>query len=76
MIKKIKDTIRAEYKKNKVVTIFMGVVVLLALLTYLKPGSTENILQYIGITAVNFLVLAVIIFLIWIIFINKKGKLI
>ncbi len=73
MIKKIINEIKNEWKKNKVVTGFMGAILALALLTYLKPSSTSGILNYIGITAINFLFLAIVLAIIWVIFIRKKG---
>jgi len=64
-IKRIIDDIRTEYKKSKITTVFMGLVVLLAILTYLKPGSTNSILIYIGLSAINFIILGLIIVGIW-----------
>lgn len=65
MFKKITNEIKIEYKKNKVVTVFMGLVVLFSLLTYLKPGSTDSILEYIGISAVNIIMLSIVIVAMW-----------
>ena len=73
MIKKIMDEIKIEYRKHKIQTGFMGTVLLLALLTYLKPGSTDSLLEYIGITAINFIVLSAIIVGIWW-FLRRKIK--
>lgn len=65
MLKKMINEIKVEYKKHKIQTGFMGTILLLALLTYLKPGSTDSMLGYLGITAINFLILSAIIFGIW-----------
>ena len=69
---KIINEIKIEYRKHKIQTGFMGTVLLLALLTYLKPGSTESILGYIGITAINFIVISAIIIGIWWFFLRRK----
>ena len=72
MIKKIINEIKIEYRKHKIQTGFMGTVLLLALLTYLKPGSTDSLLGYIGITAINFIVISAIIIGIWWFFLRRK----
>ncbi len=64
-MKKIINEIKSEWKKNKLVTGFMAVVILLAILTYLKPSSTSGILNYIGLSIINFIILAAIIVGIW-----------
>ena len=74
MLNKIKNEIRMEYKKNKVVTMFMVSILILSVLTYLKPSSTSGILNYLGITTVNFIFLTVVILIFWEIFIRKGGK--
>ena len=74
MIKKIINDIKNEWKKNKVITGFMGVVLLLAILTYLKPSSTSGILSYIGLSIVNFIILAGIIVGIWWFYLRRKLK--
>ena len=69
---KIIDEIKKEYNQNKVVTGFMGIVIGISLLTYLKPGSTDSILGYIGFTAMNFLFLSFILAVLWYFFWRKK----
>lgn len=71
---KIINNIKNEWKKNKVITGFMGVVLLLAILTYLKPSSTSGILNYIGLSIVNFIILALIIIGIWWFYLRRKIK--
>lgn len=61
----IMNAINKSWKRNKVETGFMGAVLLLAVLTYLKPTSTENIWSALGITALNFAVLGIIGVIIW-----------
>lgn len=65
MIKKIINEIKVEYRKNKLTTIFMGAVVVLAILNYLKPSSTSGILSYISISIVNFTILAIFLLAGW-----------
>ncbi len=72
MIKKIINEIKMEYKRHKIQTGFMGLVVLLALLTYLKPGSTDSILEYIGISAINLIILSIFLLIIWYFWWRKK----
>jgi len=72
MIQKIINEIKIEYRKHKIQTGFMGTILLLALLTYLKPGSTDSLLGYIGITAINFIILSAIIVGIWFYLRRKK----
>ncbi len=72
MIKKIINEIKNEWKKNKVITTFMGAVLALAILTYLKPSSTSGILSYIGLSIINFIILAVIIVGIWWFYVRKR----
>ena len=64
-MKKIINEIKSEYRKNKIQTGFMGIVVLLAFLTYIRPGSTQSILQYLSISAINFVLLSLVIVGIW-----------
>ena len=72
MINKIIQEIKNEYTKSKITVLFMGTVVLLALLTYIKPGSTDSVLGYIGITAINFIVISAIIFMAWLFWWRKR----
>lgn len=72
MIKKIINEIKFEWKKSKVVTGFMGAVLVLAILTYLKPSSTSGILSYIGLSLINFVVLAGIIVGLWWFYLRKR----
>ena len=74
MIKKIINEIKNEWKRNKVITGFMGAVLALAILTYLKPSSTSGILNYISISIANFIILALIIVGIWWFYLRKKIK--
>ena len=73
IIRKIINEIKSEWNKNKIVTGYMGLVLGLAILTYLKPASTSGILSYIGISIVNFMVLALIIVGIWWFYMRKKN---
>ena len=72
MIKKIINEIKYEWKRNKIVTGFMGIIILLALLTYLKPSSTSGILNYVGLSIINFIILALIIVGVWWFYIRKR----
>ena len=74
MIKKIINEIKNEWKKNKVITGFMGVVVLLAILSYLKPSYTQTIWGYLGITAINLTILGALIFISWWFYLRRKIK--
>jgi len=58
---KLMNDIKERWKKDKVQTGFMGAVVILALLTYLKPESTESVWAYFGMTALNFVFISMII---------------
>ena len=69
---KIAKNIKIEYKNNPTQITFMGAVLGLALLTYLKPTSTTNILSFLGLTALNFFILTGIIFVGWYFFVRKK----
>ena len=71
MIKRIINEMKNEWKKNKIVTGFMGAVLVLAILTYLKPSSTSGILNYISISIANFIILAVIIVGAWWFYMRK-----
>ena len=70
IIQKIKN----EYRKNKIVTLFMGTVILLSLLSYLKPGSTDSILQYVGISAINMIILSIFLVIIWYFWWRKRKQ--
>ena len=74
MIKKLINEIKNEYKRNKILTLFIGATMFMTLLTYLKPSSTSSILNYIGFTALNLLSLTIIVFMVWFVFIRKKGS--
>ncbi len=74
MLKKIFNEIKSEWKKNKLVTGFMGIIILLALLTYLKPASTSGILNYIGLSIVNFCLLSLILVIGWWFYMRKRRK--
>ena len=65
MIQKIINELKIEYGRHKVTTVFMGAVVLLAILNYLKPSATSGILNYIGISIINFSLLSAVIVGIW-----------
>jgi hypothetical protein len=69
---KIFKTIIEQYKKDKVSTIFMGLVLLFALLTFIKPSSASGLSNYIGLTAINLLVILIIGLIIWLIFFRRK----
>ena len=71
-MKKIINEIKNEWKRNKVVTSFMGVILLLTILTYLKPSTTSGILNYIGLSIVNFIILALAIIIIWWFYARKR----
>ncbi len=72
MIKKIINEMKNEWKRNKIVTGFMGLVLGLAILTYLKPASTSGILNYIGLSIINFIILAIIVVGIWWFYLRKR----
>ena len=72
MIRKVISEIKSEWKRNKIVTGFMAAVVVLAMLTYLKPSSTSGILNYIGLSIINFIILAAIIVGIWWFYLRKR----
>ncbi|KKM80865.1 hypothetical protein LCGC14_1335600 [marine sediment metagenome] len=74
MIKKIIQELKIEWKKNKVTTGFMGVILGISILSYLKPASTSGILNYIGLSIVNFVILSLIIIGIWWLYLRKKIK--
>lgn len=72
---KIVRMIQEQYAKDKVGTIFGGLILLFALLNFLKPSTTDGILTYIGISAINLVVLAVGFLFLWVVFIRKnKGR--
>ncbi len=73
---KIINEIKNEWNKNKVRTGFMGLVVLIAILNFIKPDSTRGILSYIGISIANFSLIAIIILLIWYFYWRKKNGII
>ena len=72
MIKRIINEIKSEWKRNKIVTGFMGLILVLAILTYLKPASTSGILNYIGLSIINFIILAIIVVGIWWFYMRKR----
>ncbi len=59
------EEIKREYEKNKIRTMFMGAVVAIAILNFLKPSSTSGILNYLGLTIINFSLISIIILLIY-----------
>ena len=65
MISNIINNFKAEYKKNKIVTGVMTVTLILGVLSYLKPSYTESVWGYLGFTALNFSIIAILIFLGW-----------
>ncbi len=71
-MKKIINEIKNEWKRNKDVTSFMDVILLLTILTYLKPSTTSGILNYIGLSIVNFIILALAIIIIWWFYARKR----
>lgn len=74
MLNKIKNEIRIEYRKSKLTTAFMLSIFTISILSYLKPSSTSGILNYIGITAMNFIFLSALICGIWYFWWRKNGK--
>lgn len=74
MIKKIIQQIKIEWKKHPVTTGFMGVILGISILSYLKPASTSGILNYVGLSIVNFIILALIIVGVWWFYLRKKIK--
>lgn len=72
MIQKTINEIKNEYRKHKVTTVFMGAVVVLAILNYIKPSSTSGILSYIGISIINFTILVILLLLVWWFYWRKK----
>ena len=74
MIKKMINEIKFEWKKNKVVTGFMGIILFLTILTYLKHSATSGILNYIGLSIINFIILALIIVVVWLFYARRKIK--
>jgi len=69
---KIINEIKAEYRKSKIRTIFMGAIILMAILNFIKPSSTRGILSYIGISIANFTLLSIIVLLIYWFYWRKK----
>ena len=74
MIKKIINELKFEWKKNKVVTGFMGIILLLTILTYLKPSTTSGILNYVGLSIINFIILSSIITGVWWFYVRRRIK--
>lgn len=58
---KIQNEIKRQWEKDRVVTGFMLVVVVLSVLTFITPGYTESIWSYFALTAFNFSILAFVI---------------
>lgn len=74
MIKKIIQEIKTEWKKHPVTTGFMGIILGVSILSYLKPSSTSGILNYVGLSLVNFIIFALIIIGVWWFYLRKKIK--
>ncbi|GAG80100.1 unnamed protein product [marine sediment metagenome] len=73
---KIINEIKDEWNKNKVRTGFMGAVVFIAILNFIKPDSTSGLLKYLGLSIINFSLIAIIILLIWYFYWRKKNGII
>ncbi len=69
---KLINEIKSEWKKNRIRTGFMGAVVFIAILNFIKPSSTSGILRYLGLTIINFSLIAIIVLLIWWFYVRKK----
>jgi len=72
MIKRIIEDIRIEYRKKKVITSFMFIMLAVAILTYIKPQSTSSIWMYLSLSAINFSILGLLVFLIYWFWWRKK----
>jgi hypothetical protein len=66
------NDIKQEWRKNKTTTLFMGAVVVLSLLTYVQPTVTSSIWNYLGITAVNFVIIGTILAFAWWFWLRKR----
>jgi len=71
MINRIVNEIKSEYQKKPVQTGFMMAVALFGFLTFIKPSTTSGFLTAIGISAINFIFLALIILGVWYFFWRK-----
>jgi len=69
---KIIEEIKNEYARNKLRTVFMLTVGIIAVLNFIKPQSTSGILKYLGLSIINFTILALIILSIWWFWWRKK----
>ena len=74
MIKKIIQEIKIEWKKHPITTGFMGVILGISFLSYLKPQSTSSIWMYLSLSAINFSILTIVIFGLWWFYLRKKIK--
>lgn len=72
MLNKIKNEIKREYNKSKFTTVFMLSIFVISILSYVKPSSTSGILNYLGLTAVNFIFLTALVLGAWHFWWRKK----
>jgi len=71
---KITQEIKGRWRTDPFQTGFMLAVLALALLTYLKPTSTQSIWGYLGLTALNFIIVALVLSVGWYILKNPRWK--
>jgi len=71
MIKKTINEIKVEWRKNPISTGFMGIVILFAFLSYIKPTSTSGILGYIGVS-INLLTFVAVLVLFYFFYWRKR----
>lgn len=69
---KLFNLIKKQYRKEPTATIFSALIITFGVLNFVKPSSTEGFLEYVGMSAINLIILSVAIFALWFIFIRKK----
>lgn len=69
----ILQQVKEEYRRSPVVTIFMAIVVTMAILDFIKPASTSSILTYLGITSINLITISAILVVIWWVYWRKPS---
>ena len=65
------SAIKKSWKKNKVETSFMGAVILFTVLSYFRPDYTGSLLANLGLTLLNFTLLALVGVGVWYFFLRK-----
>ncbi len=66
--------LKNKWREDKISTTFMGAVILLAILSFLKPNAKltfSGLASYIGISMVNLLIIVIILVALWFL-IRKK----